>query len=314
VKILVTGGAGFIGSHVCEALLAQGHEVHALDNLSSGRRENLDPRVKLHVLDIRSPEAQGLILSERYQAMAHLAAQMDVRRSVADPSFDAAVNIQGFLNLLEGCRQAGTQRVVFSSTGGAIYGEQDVFPAPESHPTRPCSPYGVSKAAGELYLNYYAVQYGLSWCALRYANVYGPRQNPHGEAGVVAIFSERLLQGQPCTIFGEGKQTRDFVYVGDVARANALAMASTFNGPINIGTGVETDVNRLYELLAQAAGVTTPALHAPKKPGEQMRSCIDFRRAHEVLGWKPEVPLAEGLRRTVDFFRARQAPPRQATA
>jgi UDP-glucose 4-epimerase len=303
VKILVTGGAGFIGSHVCDAFLAQGHEVHALDDLSSGRQENLDPRVTLHVLDIRSREASALIERERYQAMAHLAAQMDVRRSVADPSFDAEVNIRGFINLLEACVKAGTQRVLFSSTGGAIYGEQDAFPATEAHATRPCSPYGVSKAAGELYLGYYAAQYGLSPCSLRYSNVYGPRQNPHGEAGVVAIFSERLLAGQVCNIYGEGKQTRDFVYVGDVASANLLALTSNYQGAINIGTGIETDVNRLYELLAQAAGVGRAAQHAPKKPGEQMRSCIDNARARQVLGWKPEVTLKDGLERTIAYFR-----------
>ena len=304
MKVLVTGGAGFIGSHVCDAFLALGHEVHALDNLSSGKRENLDPRVLLHVLDIGSPAARELIVAQRYGAMAHLAAQMDVRRSVADPAFDAEVNIKGFLNLLEACRAAGTKRVLFSSTGGAIYGEQDVFPAPESHATRPVSPYGVSKAAGELYLGYYAAQYGISGCALRYANVYGPRQNPHGEAGVVAIFSKRLLADQSCVIYGDGKQTRDFVYVGDVARANALALASDYREPINIGTGVETDVNRLYELLARAAGKTLAALHEPRKPGEQMRSVIDFARATKVLGWKPEVKLEDGLQHTVDFFRS----------
>lgn len=307
MKILVTGGAGFIGSHVCDAFLAKGHEVHALDDLSSGKRENLDPRVKLFVADIRSKEAHELILAEKYDAMAHLAAQMDVRKSVADPRFDADVNIGGFLNLLEACAKAGTKRVVFSSTGGAIYGEQDVFPAPESHATRPVSPYGTSKAAGELYLGYYAAQYGLSYCALRYSNVYGPRQNPHGEAGVVAIFSERLLDGRGCTIFGDGKQTRDFVFVKDVARANALAMESSFKGAINIGTGVESDLNQLYSLMAKAAGVDAPAQYAPRKPGEQMRSCIANDRAREVLGWKPEVALADGLAQTIAFFRERKA-------
>ena len=303
MKILVTGGAGFIGSHVCDAFLSQGHEVHALDDLSSGKRENLDPRVKLFVADIRSQDAHKLVLEQRYDAMAHLAAQMDVRRSVADPRFDADVNIGGFLNLLEACAKAGTKRVVFSSTGGAIYGEQDVFPAPESHPTRPVSPYGTSKAAGELYLGYYRAQYGLSFCALRYANVYGPRQNPHGEAGVVAIFSQRLISGQPCTIFGEGKQTRDFVYGKDVARANYLAFESDYVGAANIGTAIETDINALYQHLADAAGVKTPALHAPGKPGEQLRSCIDPSHAKKVLGWSPTVSLKDGIQQTVAYFR-----------
>jgi UDP-glucose 4-epimerase len=262
------------------------------------------------VADIRSPEAARLVEAERFEVICHLAAQMDVRRSVADPRFDADVNVGGFLNLLEAARKSGVRKVVFSSTGGAIYGEQDVHPAPETHPTRPVSPYGASKAAGELYLGYYRAQYGLGSVALRYANVYGPRQNPHGEAGVVAIFSERLLRGETCTIFGTGQQTRDFVYGPDVARANLLAAERDVQGPINVGTGVETDVNRLHELLAKAAGSTRPAQHAEAKPGEQMRSSVDPSRAAQVLGWKPSVDLEEGLRRTVAWFKEQS--PRKA--
>jgi UDP-glucose 4-epimerase len=276
----------------------------ALDDLSTGRRENLGAGVRLVVADIRSPEAAHLVETERFQVVCHLAAQMDVRRSVSEPRFDAEVNVGGLLNLLEAARRGGVRKVVFSSTGGAVYGEQDVFPAPESHPTRPVSPYGVSKAAGELYLGYYRVQYGLASVALRYANVYGPGQNPHGEAGVVAIFSERLLAGEPCTIFGSGRQTRDFVFGSDVARANLLAAERDVEGPINIGTGVETDVNRLYALLARAAGSTAAARHADAKPGEQLRSSVDPRRASELLGWTPTVGLEEGLRATVEWFRA----------
>ena len=303
MKVLVTGGAGFIGSHVTDAFLDAGHEVWALDDLSSGRRENLRSEVRLVVVDIRSPDAARLVEAERFEVVCHLAAQMDVRRSVADPRFDADVNIAGFLNLLEAARKSGVRKVVFSSTGGAIYGEQDVYPAPESHPTRPVSPYGVSKASGELYLGYYRAQYGLASVALRYANVYGPRQNPHGEAGVVAIFSERLLRGEICIVNGTGKQTRDFVYGPDVARANLLAATGEIEGPINIGTGIETDVNRLYALLARAAGVDRPAQHAPAKPGEQMRSSVDPSLAAKVLGWRPAVALEEGLQRTVGWFR-----------
>ena len=303
MKVLVTGGAGFIGSHVTDVFLDAGHEVWALDDLSSGRRENLRPEVRLVVADIRSPEAARLVESGRFEVMCHLAAQMDVRRSVSDPRFDAEVNVGGFLNLLEAARKSGVRRVVFSSTGGAIYGEQDVFPAPESHPTRPVSPYGVSKASGELYLGYYRAQYALRSVALRYANVYGPRQNPHGEAGVVAIFSERLLRGETCTIYGTGQQTRDFVYGPDVARANLLAATREVDGPINIGTGIETDVNRLYALLARSAGTDRPAQHAPAKPGEQMRSSVDPARAAQVLGWRPTVALEEGLQRTIGWFR-----------
>ena len=303
MKVLVTGGAGFIGSHVTDVFLDAGHEVWALDDLSSGRRENLRPEVRLVVLDIRSPDAARMMESERFEVVCHLAAQMDVRRSVADPRFDAEVNIAGFLNLLEAARRSGVRKVVFSSTGGAIYGEQDVHPAPESHPTRPVSPYGVSKASGELYLGYYRAQYGLASVALRYANVYGPRQNPHGEAGVVAIFSERLIRGETCVINGTGEQTRDFVYGPDVARANLLAATRDVQGPINIGTGVETDVNRLHALLARAAGVDRPAQHAPAKPGEQMRSSVDPSLAARVLGWRPVVALEEGLQSTVAWFR-----------
>lgn len=313
MKVLVTGGAGFIGSHVCDAFLRAGHEVIALDNLSSGKRENLDPQVRLAVLDIRSPEAAELIRSERPQVLCHLAAQMDVRRSVEDPRFDADCNILGMLNLLEAARVSEVKKVIFSSTGGAIYGEQDVFPAPESHPTRPVSPYGVSKASGELYLGYYRAQYGLPYVALRYANVYGPRQNPHGEAGVVAIFSQRLVAGQGCTIFGDGGQTRDFVFGPDVARANLLAFEKDYVGAINIGTGVETDINRLFALLAEAAGSNQPVVHAPGKPGEQRRSCIDPSLARKVLGWEPTVGLAEGLRKTVEFFRAKAREPARAS-
>jgi UDP-glucose 4-epimerase len=303
LKVLVTGGAGFIGSHVSDVFLDAGHQVWALDDLSSGRRENLRPEVRLVVADIRSPEAARLVEAERFEVICHLAAQMDVRRSVVDPRFDADVNVGGFLNLLEAARKSGVRKVVFSSTGGAIYGDQDVYPAPETHPTRPVSPYGASKAAGELYLGYYRAQYGLASVALRYANVYGPRQNPHGEAGVVAIFSERLLRGEICTIFGSGQQTRDFVYGADVARANLLAAERDVQGPINIGTGVETDVNHLYELMAKAAGTGQPAQHAPAKPGEQMRSSVDASRAAEALGWKPSLQLEEGLRRTVAWFK-----------
>jgi UDP-glucose 4-epimerase len=307
LKILVTGGAGFIGSHVCDVFLASGHEILALDNLSSGKKENLDPKVRLIELDIRSPEAATLIEQERPRVICHLAAQMDVRRSVEDPRFDAECNILGMLNLLEASRKAGVRKFIFSSTGGAIYGEQDVYPAPETHATRPVSPYGVSKASGELYLGYYKAQYGLDSVALRYANVFGPRQNPHGEAGVVAIFSQRLVAGKPCTIFGDGGQTRDFVYGPDVARANLLAFEKDYVGAINIGTGIQTDINELYRLLAEAAGSKEPARHAPGKPGEQRRSCVDNTLARRVLGWEPKVSLREGLRKTVEFFRAHAA-------
>ena len=305
MKVLVTGGAGFIASHIADAYLAGGHEVVIIDDLSSGKRANLPAAAKFYHADIRSPEAREIVRSERPQVLSHHAAQMDVRRSVADPAFDAEVNVLGFINLLEAAREVGASKVLFASSGGAVYGEQEEFPAPESHPHNPLSPYGITKATGEHYLFYYHAVYGLPYVALRYANVFGPRQDPHGEAGVVAIFTERLLAGQAPTINGDGKQTRDYVFVGDVVRANVAALATSFVGPINIGTGVETDVNVLYTHLRVLTGSPFQAEHGPAKTGEQRRSVIDNRRAAEVLKWKPEIPLEEGLRRTVEFFRAR---------
>jgi len=304
MKVLITGGAGFIGSHVADGVIAAGHEVVVLDNLSSGKRENVPVQATFVEADIRSEEAAELVRKGGFDAIIHQAAQIDVRKSVTDPRYDADVNLLGMLNLLEAAVAGGVKRFLFASSGGACYGEQDVYPAPECHPTRPVSPYGASKAAGELYLGYYGFEKKLSWCALRYANVYGPRQDPHGEAGVVAIFTGKCLKDEACTIFGDGKQTRDYVYVGDVARANLLALTSDYVGPLNVGTGIETDVVELHAGIARATGSRVPAVFAPPRAGEQKRSCIDPRKAGEVLGWKPEVSLEEGLNRTADFFRA----------
>ncbi len=305
MKILVTGGAGFIASHIADAYIAAGHEVVIVDDLSSGKRGNLPAAAKFYHADIRTPEAREIIRNERPQVVSHHAAQMDVRKSVADPAFDASVNVLGMINMLEGAREVGVEKVLFASSGGATYGEQSEFPAPESHPHNPLSPYGITKATGEHYLFYYHAVYGMPYAALRYANVYGPRQDPHGEAGVVAIFSERLLEAKAPVINGDGKQTRDYVFVGDVVRANLLALEKPYVGPLNIGTGVETDVNTLYAHLRVLTGSPHPAQHGPAKAGEQRRSVIAIGRAAEVLGWRPEVPLEEGLRRTVEFFRAR---------
>jgi UDP-glucose 4-epimerase len=306
MKVLVTGGAGFIGSHVTDAYVAAGHDVIVVDDLSTGKRENLNPKARFHQLDIQDPKVLDLIRDERPAALNLHAAQMDVRRSVADPLFDARVNILGTVNLLEAARKANVRRVLFVSSGGAVYGEQEKFPAPESHPTNPVSPYGVSKRAGELYAFFYQAEYQLPFVALRYANVYGPRQDPHGEAGVVAIFSQKMLRGEPVTINGDGKQTRDYVFVGDVVRANVLALESTATGPFNIGTGVETDVSELARLLLAASGSRSEVRHGPAKQGEQRRSVVDSARATGVLGWRPETPIADGLRRTVEWFRSRQ--------
>lgn len=303
MKVLITGGAGFIGSHIADQLLEAGHDVVVLDNLSSGKRENVPTGVKLIEADIRSDAAADAIRSGGFDAVVHQAAQIDVRKSVTDPRYDADVNLLGMLNLLEASVAGGVKRFLFASSGGACYGEQDVYPAPETHPTRPVSPYGASKAAGELYLGYYRAEKGLSTCSLRYSNVYGPRQDPHGEAGVVAIFAGKLLAEQPCTIFGDGKQTRDYVYVGDVARANVLALTSSFVGALNVGTGIETDVIELHDGIAKACGSSLKPTFAAPRAGEQKRSCIDPSKASEILGWKPEVSLEEGLSRTAAFFR-----------
>ena len=309
MRILVTGGAGFIGSHTVDALVAAGaHAVSVLDGLSSGKREQVNPAARFYEADLRNAEAIVPILErEKPEVIYHLAAQMDVRRSVADPAFDAGINLVGFLNLMEAARRNGLKRVVFASTGGAIYGEREQFPSGEEHPRRPVSPYGVAKLATEAYLFFYKVQHGIDYVALRYANVYGPRQDPHGEAGVVAIFCGRMLEGKPSTIFGDGEQTRDYIFVGDVARANVAALGAKASDAFNIGTGVETSVNQLYEVLASAAGVKTPPSYAPARPGEQRRSVISPARAGQVLGWRPEVALDEGLKRTFTFFKERFA-------
>ena len=311
-KVLVTGGAGFIGSHVADRLVAEGCEVHVMDDLSGGVRENVPEGAAFHELDIRSDQAAALVAEHRFAALCHLAAQMDVRRSVADPQFDADVNVLGFLNLLEAGRQHGLEKVAFASTGGAIYGEPDPDvngggPQPESHPTRPMSPYGITKLVSEHYLRFYHQTYGLETAALRFGNVYGPRQNPHGEAGVVAIFAQRLLRGEPVTINGEGTQTRDYVFVGDVVRAFVAALAADGSGVFNVGTGVETDVNALFRHINTHTGAGAEEAHGPAKPGEQERSVLDISHTRDSLDWTPEVDVATGLERTVEWFRQREA-------
>ncbi len=302
--VCVSGGAGFIGSHVADALLAAGHRVVIVDDLSSGRKENLPAGARFHHLDIRSCEAAELMRDEGIEVLVHHAAQMDVRRSVADPVFDADVNVKGTLNLLEGGRRGTLRQVVFASTGGAIYGEQDAHPASEDHPTRPVSPYGVAKLSVEHYLYFFHAEYGLDTTCLRYANVYGPRQNPHGEAGVVAIFLDRLLSGRECLINGDGLQTRDYVYVADVVAANLAAIGRPGFGIFNVGTGIETDVVALHGHLARACGVTRPAAHGPAKSGEQRRSSISAERLARDLGVSIRTPLQDGLRATAEWFAA----------
>jgi UDP-glucose 4-epimerase len=304
MKILITGGAGFIGSHIQDAYLAQGHEVAVLDNLLTGRKENLNKKSRFYEEDIRSARIDSIIKEFRPDILNLHAAQMDVRKSVEDPKYDCDVNGMGFLNLLEAGRKWGVRKVVFASSGGAVYGEQVAYPADESHPTNPVSPYGITKLLGDKYLQFYQDTHGMDFVSLRYANVYGPRQNPHGEAGVVAIFTTKLLSGQIPTINGDGLQTRDYVFVEDVVRANILALQEEARGIYNIGTGVETNVVEIYQTLARVLGVDKKAKHGPAKPGEQQRSVISSEKIKKELAWRPESSLAQGLEKTVAYFRS----------
>ncbi len=308
MRILVTGGAGFIGSHVADTLIEAGHEVHIVDDLSASTGRNVHADAHFHRLDIRSEKAADLIKENRYDVLVHHAAQMDVRRSVADPSFDADVNLRGFLNLMEAGRRAGLKKVVFASTGGAIYGEPEYVPQDEQHLLRPLSPYGITKLATEKYLHFYQEEYGIQYVALRYGNVYGPRQNPHGEAGVIAIFIERLMTGRQPVIYGDGEQTRDYVFVADVVRANVAALQYAHSGVFNVGTSIETTVNRLFRVLRDEIAPDMPEKHEASRPGEQQRSVLDFALAERELGWTPRVSIEEGLIQTVEWFAAVTAP------
>lgn len=306
MKILVTGGAGFIGSHIVDGFINLGHDVFIIDNLSTGQIENINPEAKFYLTDIRTAEVEKIFALEKPDVLCHQAAQMDVRKSVADPMYDADVNIRGTLNLLQNCIRNQVKKVLFASTGGAIYGEQDVFPCDESHPIRPVSPYGVAKQSVERYLYFYQVEYGLSCSILRYANIYGPRQNPKGEAGVVAIFTNKMLSGEQPVINGDGRQTRDYTYVGDVVEANLKCFKREENEVFNVGTGIETDVNTLFHMLNERMGNRAAEKHGPGLPGEQRRSVISYQKARSVLGWKPETDLKTGLAQTVDFFKEKQ--------
>jgi len=314
VKALVTGGAGFIGSTLVDRLLAEGHQVDVVDDLSSGNlanladaRANRDHPVTFHQIDIRDEAVVELMDRQQPEVVFHLAAQADVRVSVARPAYDAQINVVGSINVLEGARAAGARKVVFASSGGTIYGEPDPseLPVKESHAQQPLSPYGVAKKVVGDYLFAYRALHGLEYTALALANVYGPRQDPHGEAGVVAIFTGKLLAGEPCTIFGTGEQTRDFIYVDDVVDAFVRAADRGSGLLANVGTGREVSVNELYDTMAAAAGVTEPALRAPARAGELDRSALDPGRAELHLGWKPWTTLEDGTKAVIDWFRAR---------
>ncbi len=306
MRILITGGAGFIGSHVADAFLAEGHEVGVVDDLSTGTRENLDGRVRFWQTDIRDKGLDGIVALFRPEIISHHAAQMSVSVSTRDPRGDADINILGSLNLLEAAVRHGARRVLFASTGGAMYGEQEDLPTAESVFPEPVSPYGVAKLAVERYLHAFRVMHGLEAVALRYANVYGPRQNPHGEAGVVAIFCRALLEGRSLMVNGDGGQTRDYVYVGDVVRASLLAARLTLDQSfpiLNIGTGLQTSVNELARRLGELSGTRPPIAHAPARSGEQRRSALDSARATRVLGWEPVTDVGAGLAQTLAWFR-----------
>lgn len=307
MKVLVTGGAGFIGSHIADRFLEAGHEVVVLDDLSTGHVEHLPAKARFYQMDLSSPWLDELFRIERPDAVAHQAAQASVRISVDDPVFDATVNVAGTVALLQASVRHGVRRFLFASTGGAIYGDTEAIPTPEDAPALPVSPYGAAKLTAEVYLRTFHALHGLPYAALRYANVYGPRQDPHGEAGVVAIFSQRLLAGEIARINGDGKQTRDFVYVGDVAAANLLALTSDAVGSFNVGTGVETDINWIFEIIKRLSGSGQAEEHAPAKAGEQRRSVVDSSKIAKVMGWQPRTGLEEGLRQTVQYFRGSPA-------
>ncbi len=312
MNVLVTGGAGFIGSHIVDAFVARGDRVVVLDNLSSGSRDNLNPKAEFIEGNITDRKLVRQIFREhKFEIVNHHAAQLDVRKSVGDPVFDCEQNIIGSLTLLEAAKEVGgLKRFMLASTGGAIYGEQDYFPADEKHPTRPISPYGVAKRSIELYLHYYQQVHGIEYVAFRYTNVYGPRQSPHGEAGVVAIFTEKLLDGEECIINGDGTQTRDYVFVGDVVRAHMLSLDTLKGSDIfNISTATETDVNEIFQVLSElTTDGQAEAKHGPTKAGEQQRSVCSYDYAERRLGWRPNITLIEGLRETVDYFQRKAIP------
>lgn len=305
MKTVVTGGAGFIGSNIAEALLKRGHNVTIIDDLSMGRMENVPQNAEFHKMDISSPVVDKIFERGQFDQIFHLAAQMDVRKSVENPIFDAEINILGGINLLRACVKHNVKKIIFSSTGGAIYGEQDYFPADEKHPLNPVSPYGISKLAFEKYLHFFWLEHKLSYVSLRYANVYGPRQNEKGEAGVVAIFCSKLLAGEKAVVNGDGLQTRDFVFVSDVVNANILAMDYNENGCLNVGTGDETDINTIFDKIQSATGSSQKRTNGPGMAGEQKRSCIAHDLIKNEMGWTPKVFLDEGIAKTVDYFKAK---------
>ena len=303
MNILVTGGAGFIGSHIVNTYIKAGHRVTVIDNLSSGKLRFLNPEVNFYEMDILDSEVSEILKSEKIETINHHAAQISVSESVSDPLFDVNSNIIGTLQLLQNAVSFGVNKFIFASTGGGMYGEQIFFPASEDHPCQPLSPYGISKLCAENYLTYFFTEYGLSTTILRYSNVFGPHQNPYGEAGVVAIFCERLVNNKKPIIYGDGKQTRDFISVNDIAQANLLALDPACTGIFNLGTGIETSINYLTKCIVEISNKNIATEYGQVRSGEQRRSVIDYKKFHEGFGWKPEIRLEQGLVETYSFFQ-----------
>jgi len=301
-NILVTGGAGFVGSHIIDAFLAAGHKVVAVDDLFTGHRENVNPQCEFYELDIRSPHLEDLFRRHDFEYVSHQAARGNVRASMEDPMTYADVNIRGGANLLECCRKFRVRKIIYSSTGGCVYGDPRYLPADEAHPMQPRDPYGASKASYELYLPVYEMNYGLRYTILRYPNVYGPRQDPFGEAGVVAIFTGQMLRNLQPVINGDGEQLRDYVYIADVVRANLLVLRSGDNDVFNVGWGRGTSVNEIFRLLKDITKCDAREVHGPAKLGEIRQTYLNSAKAKQLLGWEPQIPLHEGLRKTVDYF------------
>lgn len=304
MKILVTGGAGFIGSNIVDALVEQRHEVAIIDNMSTGLKENINPQARFYEADTTSKQAiEEIFEKEKPEAVYHLAAQINVRHSTEDPVKDIRTNVIGTVDLLLASEKYTVRKFIFSSTGGAIYGDDAERPTKETAEEKPISPYGMDKLSAERFLEYFKNRGDIQTVALRYSNVYGPRQNPHGEAGVIAIFAPRMLKNEPVEVWGDGEQTRDYVYVGDVVRANLEALKFNGSGTYNIGTGVETSVNRLAEMLIQATGIKSEIKHIAPKEGEQRASSLDSQKIYQDFGWKPEVNLEEGIKKTIEWLK-----------
>ena len=304
MRVLVTGGAGFIGSHIVDALIERGHEVAVVDDLSTGTCENMNPKTRFYQLDICDKRIEEVLRREQPEIVSHHAAQVNVWKSTEDPIYDATESILGSLNLLENCVRLGVKKIIYASSGGAIYGEPEYLPVDEGHPIKPVSQYGVSKYAVEVYIQLYSLQRGLGYVILRYGNVYGPRQNPHAEAGVVAIFTKQMLYGEQPTIFGRGDKTRDYIHVSDIVEANILAMEYGRNGVYNIGTGVETSDHEVFDILAQALGYKGKSRYTPARRGEIYRIALDVTKPQRELGWRAKIPLIEGISSTVTYYKA----------